>query len=610
MDFESSKQAIVQIHFDGQQNIAGTGFLVGDGYILTCGHVVKEALFSSQEVLGRILSVTFFNTTNSESAVVIFYDLDESRYGRDAAVLHLSSPPLRKIRVPPLSTLRLLNKAHLNIFGYPGGDVGGRNVTAVTRGEISGGWIQIEDTKTPGLSVEGGFSGAPVWSDADQAIVGVVVARHHGNDQAKVGFAIPVQKLQAALQAIQRHSLLMLLRLHEALLQDQITTAYKVCRPKTWPEPFQTGLEKQLVELTRMSARKLQEFVGCLFNQPGVSAVQPALLDWLKHYKSEDIEISELLSHMRSQQERMAPRNTQIYQPCLLVRIQADKTTKAAPYQVSAWLVADSRRHHPATGEGYDPETGEGAEPLSFPGWQKYVDDPAAIDLSAGIRDEHLPVLLAVYLEQVAKRGILPQDLTVEFFLPLPLVNHAIEQCRIPIEFGLPMPLGVDVDCAHVVVRSQERLEFARGLPLWEQKWNQLQAALNQAALDTFIDGDDMPPSKLQKELRQALGLRLTKKLPKAANLGEIGILLATGTPVAVWLRCHAYGLADQLRDDILNDCVDKVPEKVCALRRDTSALDENDDPASSTELGHHLSFLWEDFHHRPPNIVYSDAKL
>ncbi|MEO1352275.1 MAG: hypothetical protein AAFW84_26320, partial [Cyanobacteria bacterium J06635_15] len=568
-------------------------------------------LFAADEVIGASLHLTFFDTSEPQQAKVIFFELEETAYGQDAAVLYLPSALPLGGSPATRHPLRQFNRAALQIFGYPGSDAAGRNLTAVTRGEVDGGWVQVEDTKEPGLAIEPGFSGSPVWQrDESPGTVGMVVARHQGQDTAKVGFILPIQKLQAALNQVKLHSLLVLLRPHQSTLASQITTAYKVCRPDTWSEPFQNELASQLTDIAQMSEGKLVEFAACLWGLPGVEQLQDKLLGWIERYKHNDIELSTLLAQIKQQREEIVSRQAHPFQPCLLISIQADRNTKKEPYQVNAWIVPDTRRYNSATGEGYDPTTGEGAEALADSDWQKYVENPDAIDFTNGIDYKHLPIFLAVYVDQVAKRGLSLQELTIEFFLPMALINQPIEQCLVPDEYGFPMLLGIDEDCAHIVIRSQERLEYARGKNRWETKWNRLQTELNSAAIDAFVDGDALSAKSLQTPLKSALGLKLTQKLPKAAKQGEIGVLLATGTPIAVWLRCQGCELANRLHNDILDDCLEQVPKKVSALRRETPALDEDGDPEAPPELGHHLSFLWEDFYRVPPSITYSDEQL
>jgi hypothetical protein len=66
--------------------------------------------------------------------------------------------------------------------------------SGVLRGKNAEGWIQIEDTKNTGYSIQPGFSGAPIWDDNLQAVVGMVVAADK-NTNVKAAFCIPCELL-------------------------------------------------------------------------------------------------------------------------------------------------------------------------------------------------------------------------------------------------------------------------------------------------------------------------------------------------------------------------------------------------------------------------------
>ena len=200
MTFRASQRAIAQILYAEGSKIAGTGFLVAEGYLLTCAHVVEKALSGTNDPLKVELWVIFFGTTEPQRAEVILYEYEKDRLGRDAAVLRLVEGGPKSIAPAPLRPLRQDQDDNLQVkvFGYPGeNNSGGGILNAVTRGEVSGGWVQIEDTKVTGLAVEEGFSGAPVWCETEAGILGMVVARRNGPPQEKVGYMIPVQQLYA-----------------------------------------------------------------------------------------------------------------------------------------------------------------------------------------------------------------------------------------------------------------------------------------------------------------------------------------------------------------------------------------------------------------------------
>ena len=262
MKFEESKQAIAQIHPADSDTIVGTGFLVEDRYLLTCAHVVNSALLPDQEPIGASLSVTFFNNEASYPAIVIYHKFDEMTYGADAAVLYLSpetKPSVKGWQLHPLH-LQQLNGAEIYAFGYPGGRLPGLKLTAVTHGEVDGGWIQIQGPQPTSVAVEEGFSGAPVWSATEQAWVGMIVARDQERTDSKIGFIIPTQKLIAPLKAIQYDLFFEILEPHQQQLSTQIKRAYQGCQPEHWPHTPQTNFQDIRKELISTLSKEVNEF--------------------------------------------------------------------------------------------------------------------------------------------------------------------------------------------------------------------------------------------------------------------------------------------------------------------------------------------------------------
>jgi hypothetical protein len=100
--------------------------------------------------------------------------------------------------------------------------------------------------------------------------------------------------------------------------------------------------------------------------------------------------------------------------------------------------------------------------------------------------------------------------------------------------------------------------------------------------------------------------------MPQTTKQGEIALLVATGTPVALWVRCQSNTIdwGDCLDQQVLNCCIDTLPKQVLSLRRATAEMENETDREVSQELGHHLSFLWENPHHVPPDLMYSDKTL
>ena len=613
MDFEDSKRTIVQIHAVGSGAVVGAGFWAAERYILTCAHVIQAALGSFDNCLEKEILVTFLFALPGQkhTARVIFWEFYELNApqpelrGRDFAVLYLSAalpPVIKPVDLVPLSQVEDIP---IKSFGFPKGDEIGRNLTAAARGEVGAGWIQIQGTGQTDLATEEGFSGAPVWCAAVQAFVGMIVARDKRRPEAKMGFMIPTERLKRPLRAMEWHSLQQILAGYQAAIAPQISAAYQICRPQHWPTPLPHTLKERLLDLAEMPAdglpeSRLVQFAACLYGQPNIRAVKPSLLQWITQHTTD---LGRLLSHLQQQQAKTEPQLKSVSKPCLLISVQADKATKAEPYQVNAWFISEPDRYH------Y--ETGEGAEALIPEAPEQYLEDEF-IGLEAGIAFWQIPAFVADYLDQLGRRGVDQQSLTVEFFLPLTLIDKAIERCEIPQQggFGDPMPLGLKENCAQVLLRSQERLDLTRYRPRWRTKWAMLKHLASSTAKDGFIDGD-VHTAQLKDKLlpNQAFGLALTKP-PDTSKRGEIALLLTTGTPAALWLRRQAVNpsLRQCLQTKILAVGLADAPNAVWTVRQQTPEPPHPEEVEQSLELGHHLSFLWEDPNRIPPEIDYTQS--
>ncbi len=59
------------------------------------------------------------------------------------------------------------------------------------RDRLANGWVQIEDIKAQGQAVQPGFSGAPIWDEVLQGVVGMAVAADKKREETKTAFMIP-----------------------------------------------------------------------------------------------------------------------------------------------------------------------------------------------------------------------------------------------------------------------------------------------------------------------------------------------------------------------------------------------------------------------------------
>ena len=297
--------------------------------------------------------------------------------------------------------------------------------------------------------------------------------------------------------------------------------------------------------------------------------------------------------------------------PVLWVSVHAADVTGTPPFSIEAWLVPNP--------DVYDPQTGKGAIKLSSKVLEKHREKSQNTVLASekGISEDKLNyddirLFIASYLEQVGyAHGIDQEDLTVELFLPLSLMNQPIERMGIPARLDdEPMGNGED-DCPHVMLRSGDRIEERpRKWSRWYKKWDQLVANL-QTVTTTMLAKDR---ATLAKELAMdnIVGFSL-KTSPSLAARGEVYKLIKSGAPLAIWVRDnpHAVPLAQQIEADLLGYPLHERAVRVMRLRRETEFLEEAD-CTSSPELGHHLVLLWENPQHVPPgsNVPLYNSQL
>ncbi|HWU10771.1 MAG TPA: trypsin-like peptidase domain-containing protein [Streptomyces sp.] len=169
---------------DGHGDSAGTGFLVGNGLVLTCAHVVCDALGRPRDTevpAGArvaldlpLLAGPGVPGHDIEAEVAHWVPIREDRSG-DVAVLRLLAPA-PGARPLPTSLSRRLWEHGSRIVGFT--EASDRPVWQ--RGSLLGpagkGWVQLSRADGQTVRVTGGFSGSPVWDNALGAVVGMIVA--------------------------------------------------------------------------------------------------------------------------------------------------------------------------------------------------------------------------------------------------------------------------------------------------------------------------------------------------------------------------------------------------------------------------------------------------
>ena len=173
-------------------DVLGAGFLVDDEHLLTCGHLFNDAAEMAQ--------VRLLAEPERPREVEILQRWVGER--EDLAVLRLVEP--KPEEAAPVDLKPFEAGGRFLAQGFPGGsglergaagDVPTDEEGSTVQGSIQlgnlRGWVQLEPDGA--RTVHPGFSGAAVWSEAQRAVVGMVVAR--ADDE--VAYMIPQEELRS-----------------------------------------------------------------------------------------------------------------------------------------------------------------------------------------------------------------------------------------------------------------------------------------------------------------------------------------------------------------------------------------------------------------------------
>lgn len=196
-------QSLVRVLSDVQlpPNPIGVGFLVSAQHVLSCAHVVADALKIPRTTQEKPASKLWLDQPLTPAAqplpttVEVWHPLnDHLQFGEieDLAVLTLEAPlSLQNVNFQSLPLADFIDRP-VRLFGFPKGRDNGTWITGQTKGPLSNGWIQL-DNELGRHGVTPGFSGAPVYDDQTQAIVGMMVGTPKGDPST--AYMVPILTL-------------------------------------------------------------------------------------------------------------------------------------------------------------------------------------------------------------------------------------------------------------------------------------------------------------------------------------------------------------------------------------------------------------------------------
>lgn len=562
--------------------VIGAGFVVEGGYVLTCAHVVKQALGAqkAQSPVGQIIKINFPQISRRKKfdAEVLLYRFDEDDV--DVAGLRVLEPLPEQIR--PAKLVRYAVGTDFGVLGFPKGVPRGVWAYGKLEHEVCG-WAQMKGNQQS-YAIQPGFSGAPVWDIRNEVVVGMAVARVKAPEN-NIAFMVVARSLLSVEKELPILRLSAILMAAEDASSEGIQAAYRQCCPQDWYEPEPDELSAKLGFLLDMKCREgepsaIDRFAAFL-TLPELND-DPALRAEIQQWVNTRVDdFSALQQQVRRQLVDKVAERDSATESVLLIHVEPELSEKADHF-VSSLYIADASQ--------YDYKTSKGSD---------RVQAPAQPAFNERVTLESLEALILACLDEVVKKT--PKELTIHLILPVDWLAEPFDHLHLPKPASLPkLPLpDVRIGARYrLTVRIAERLHpylMDHYGELWHNRWRALQKlATGQCVCDAFTLADDVATQlALNGALNKAhsVGLKLTKKCESVSYEQIFSTLITTGTPAAVWLRCDqlADGMVAVDQINALLACKIALLEAVKRKRSDAVGVEED------AHIGHHLSFLWED---------------
>ncbi|MBV8299675.1 MAG: trypsin-like peptidase domain-containing protein [Candidatus Eremiobacteraeota bacterium] len=191
--------------FDGA-SVIGAGVLIMYDQVITNAHVVNRALNRNLFARANPVNVTisldfpFLESEKMRARVVRWLPPSETNiFKGDIATLRLEKAPpegVTRKKLLEIETQRFSQIPAL-VYGFPENIPNGVWASGVLRGAVKGGRIQVDGLVGSGYAVTSGFSGAPVWDESKQRLLGIVCVADRAG--VNVFYMIPARELSTRL---------------------------------------------------------------------------------------------------------------------------------------------------------------------------------------------------------------------------------------------------------------------------------------------------------------------------------------------------------------------------------------------------------------------------
>jgi arsenate reductase-like glutaredoxin family protein len=364
---------------DDKIEIVGAGFLISSEYLITCAHVVNQSIgekdVTSTKKPTDIIECDFpiiASGKSLEATVEVWHPVKfNSNDPQDIAILKLKDSVPSQAQPVSLITSEIGDLSDHNYKAYGFSRDGGVWSDGKIIGHIANNKIQIEDNKSTGYAVEGGFSGTAIWDDQLGGVVGMAVSADKEKLVAKSAFFIPTNVLLKAWDKLlyiaqvegRIPRIISLLRciFENKSYQDQLNTASENLRievrdhlvdlprkiPSSWSDFIEILYQLDERHFTYTSQSKfswLEIFIGYLVIQlNSTDALAKLLKEWLKKYQTKwEVLINTLENNLKQRSLNIAQKSTD-KNPCLFVSL----TEENKSLMLRAWIVKDINNYHP-----------------------------------------------------------------------------------------------------------------------------------------------------------------------------------------------------------------------------------------------------------------------
>ncbi|MDJ0695216.1 hypothetical protein [Mastigocoleus sp. MO_188.B34] len=376
-----------------------------------------------------------------------------------------------------------------------------------------------------------------------------------------------------------------------------VQQAYRVCSPKGWNHISTEKPEEILADVLKMRQgdseyTRIEHFVAYLL----VLIQNSSLVSLLRKWAEENIDEFEDLLNQEREKLQENTKNKNSYLLLVLEKSNQDSASNNSDcYRIQASYISDIN-YYKYNHENY---ICDGCDSLNL---SEYENKTFTIDKIGDVLNDILNKNIEYNFDCYS-------NLTIEIFLPLNLLNHPVDCWEFKdgteiedLDLGFPDTQAIGQKYK-VVVRSYERwrqlYQKKQYRYSWERKWKQLE----KSACSAFSLGSEDTVNDLVDPRQEIIGLKVVKAPEKIGRGSIFAAIIKTGTPVALWLRNNPRNF------DYCQSEVERILKKCSCVHDLPNTLKDERSNAKlnvETDIGNHISLLWENPYRLPPDINYS----